>query len=82
MPMMQDEDLVITKLEGYSGIRLKNNKPLVFKPGINLLVGKNGCGKTNLLRLIQLLATNKGELKGRIESSYFIRHSRAILKKK
>lgn len=78
---MESKVLTLNKLEGYSGIRLKNGKPLVFKPGINLLVGRNGCGKTNLLRLIQQIATDKGDLKDRIESSFFIKHCRASLKR-
>jgi recombinational DNA repair ATPase RecF len=52
---MNNQNLIFTKLEGYSGIRLKDNMPLEFRPGINLLVGRNGCGKTNLLRLIELI---------------------------
>jgi energy-coupling factor transporter ATP-binding protein EcfA2 len=79
---MNNQNLIFTKLEGYSGIRLKNNMPLVFRPGINLLVGRNGCGKTNLLRLIQQVAQNKGDLNGRIESSYFFKILRNCIEKK
>lgn len=78
---MKDENLIIDKLEGFSGVRLKGKKPLIFKPGINLLVGRNGCGKTNLIRLIQLFATNKGDVSGHIESSYFVKKAEASLKK-
>lgn len=49
---------------------------------MNLIVGKNGSGKTNLLRLIQLIATGKGDLKGRIETTMLTKHSKAALKKK
>ncbi|HEX8040298.1 MAG TPA: AAA family ATPase [Chryseosolibacter sp.] len=76
---MNKSDLVITKLEGFSGIRLRNEAPLVFKPGINLLVGRNGCGKTNLLRLIQRIATDKGDLAGRIETSFLLKKASRVL---
>ncbi len=79
---MSDRDLVINKLEGYSGIRLKAGKPLVFKPGINLLVGRNGSGKTNLLRLIQAIATNQSDLKERVESSYLLDRLKVVAKAK
>lgn len=35
---MGKNKLIISKLEGFSGIRLKDNKPLVFKLG-NKLAG-------------------------------------------
>lgn len=76
---MKKENLFIDKLEGFSGIRLRDQKPLVFKPGINLLIGRNGCGKTNLLRLVQLIATGHGDLSGYIESSYFNEKAKASL---
>jgi AAA15 family ATPase/GTPase len=79
---MRKPELVINKLAGYSGIRLKNHKPLVFKPGLNLLVGRNGCGKTNLLWLIQALATGKVDLKDRIESSFLMKHAQSCINKK
>lgn len=31
----------------------KNGKEYVFKPGVNIIVGENGCGKTTLLKLIK-----------------------------
>lgn len=31
----------------------KNGKEYVFKPGVNVIVGENGCGKTTLMKLIQ-----------------------------
>ena len=69
---MNTKSFVITKLQGYSGIRLKEGKPLMFKPGINLLVGRNGSGKSNLINLIHSITTDHGELKTRIESSFFV----------
>jgi len=68
---MNKKELTITMLEGYSGIRLKNNKPLTFKPGINLLVGRNGSGKSNLIYLVNCLGNEKFDLRSKIESSYF-----------
>lgn len=38
----------ISKLKAF-----KNGKEYVFKPGVNVIVGKNGCGKTTLMSLIQ-----------------------------
>ncbi|MEQ9100377.1 MAG: AAA family ATPase [Imperialibacter sp.] len=69
---MNSQNLVISKLVGYSGIRLKDEEPLTLRPGINLLVGRNGCGKTNLLSLIQTICTGNGDLAGRVESSFLI----------
>lgn len=79
---MNSKDFVITKLQGYSGIRLRNGSPLVFKPGINLLVGRNGSGKSNLINLIHAITTNQGDLRTRIESSFFVKSlkGRAIKK--
>lgn len=31
----------------------KNGKEFIFKPGVNIIVGENGCGKTTLLNLIK-----------------------------
>lgn len=30
----------------------KGRKQVVFKPGLNILVGPNGCGKTTVLRIL------------------------------
>ena len=31
----------------------RNGKEYVFKPGVNIIVGENGCGKTTLMKLIR-----------------------------
>lgn len=31
----------------------QNGKEYIFKPGVNVIVGENGCGKTTLMKLIQ-----------------------------
>lgn len=78
---MSKKNLIITKLEGYSGIRLKDGEPLHFKPGINLLVGRNGSGKTNLLQLVNSLSQKEIDIKSKIESSFFRKKAKNILKK-
>jgi len=45
----------LTFLHGYAGLRLKNNKPIEFKKGINLIIGKNGSGKSNLAVLLKYI---------------------------
>ena len=43
-----------TPIEYLSGLRaFKNGKTYEFKPGVNIIVGKNGCGKTTLMNLIK-----------------------------
>ncbi|MDB4921237.1 ATP-binding protein [Mucilaginibacter sp.] len=42
-------------LEGYAGLRLQNNEPIEFKKGINLIIGKNGSGKSNLAWLLKFI---------------------------
>lgn len=79
---MSKQDLIIKKLIGYSGIRLLNGKPLQIKPGINLIVGRNGSGKSNFIRLIQSLSTDKPDVSHRIESSFFLHHSNNSISKK
>lgn len=32
----------------------KNGKEYEFKPGINIIIGRNGCGKSTLMNLIAL----------------------------
>lgn len=54
--------LIISKLEGFSGLKLRDETTLEIKQGINLLVGRNGSGKTNLLSLIHKIYNNKQEL--------------------
>lgn len=63
-------NLVLHNLQGYAGIRLKDNKELTFFPGLNLLVGRNGCGKSNLIRLVQHIANGQVDIKDKIESSF------------
>lgn len=46
-------------------------KPIFLKPGINLILGKNGSGKTSLLEMIQSGASNKPQsLSTELQSSY------------
>lgn len=43
-----------TPIEYLSGLQaFKNGKTFEFKPGVNIIVGKNGCGKTTLMNLIR-----------------------------
>ena len=43
-----------TPIEYLSGLgAFKNGKTYEFKPGVNIIVGKNGCGKTTLMNLIR-----------------------------
>lgn len=47
--------LKINFLEGYAGLRLKDGKALEIRKGINLFVGRNGSGKSNLATLIKYI---------------------------
>lgn len=38
----------LSKLDNF-----QNGKEYIFKPGVNIIVGENGCGKTTLMKLIQ-----------------------------
>ena len=43
-----------TPIEYLSGLgAFRNGKTYEFKPGVNIIVGKNGCGKTTLMNLIR-----------------------------
>jgi recombinational DNA repair ATPase RecF len=55
----------ITHLEGYAGLRLKDGKSLEVKKGINLLVGRNGSGKSNLAELIHFIFNDEGAKNGK-----------------
>jgi len=55
------------KLSGYKTIK---NTEVEFKPGLNIIIGKNAVGKTNLVRfLLQLLQFRFQELDGDFKSS-------------
>lgn len=48
------------KLEGYKSIR---SAEITFQPGLNIIIGKNGGGKTNCVKLIdKAIRTNYSEL--------------------
>ena len=54
----------------------QNNKEFIFKPGVNIIVGENGCGKTTLMNLIRrylmvdYMDCDKGEYRGNINRLY------------
>jgi len=54
----------------------QNGKEFVFKPGVNIIVGENGCGKTTLMNLIRkylmvdYMDCDKGEYRCNINSLY------------
>ncbi|MBX2896794.1 MAG: ATP-binding protein [Cyclobacteriaceae bacterium] len=70
---MSNTGLVISALNGFSGISLRNGSPLIFRPGINLMVGRNGCGKSNLMQLIHLATTGRGEVKDLVEVQLLVK---------
>lgn len=74
------KSLVIRDIYGYAGIRLLEGKPLEIRPGINLLVGRNGSGKSNLIRLIQYLVTSNGDIRRAVESSVFKKYAENTVK--
>ena len=42
-----------TPIEYLSGLKaFKNGKTYEFKPGVKIIVGRNGCGKTTLMNMI------------------------------
>lgn len=57
----------------------KNGKVFEFKPGVNVIVGKNGCGKTTLMKIIEsylLVGKNecsKGEFNSNINELFNLR---------
>ncbi len=57
--MKDNTALKITHLEGYAGLRLKDEKNLEIKKGINLLVGRNGSGKSALTNLVEFNSYRK-----------------------
>jgi predicted ATPase len=54
----------------------QNGKEFIFKPGVNIIVGENGCGKTTLMNLIRkylmvdYMDCDKGEYRCNINSLY------------
>ena len=64
--------LKITLLEGYAGLRLKNNEPIEIKKGLNLLIGKNGSGKSNLAALIKYIFSSDLQTNKKVFESTFI----------
>ena len=54
----------------------QNGREYVFKPGVNIIVGENGCGKTTLMNLIKkylmvdYMDCGKGEYRCNINSLY------------
>lgn len=54
----------------------QNGKEFIFKPGVNIIVGENGCGKTTLMNLIKkylmvdYIDCDRGEYRCNINSLY------------
>jgi len=54
---------VIDLSVGFGSFKVLNNINLLVDPGLNIIIGANGCGKTSLLRVIAgLLPATKGQV--------------------
>jgi DNA replication and repair protein RecF len=65
--------MYLTQLE-LTGFRNIEKDTVYFKPGVNVLFGKNGQGKTSILEALYLLALSKS-FKANSEKSYLNYHS-------
>lgn len=74
--------LTIKKMSGFAGLRLKDDRPLEIKKGINLIVGRNGSGKSNLASLVKFIFNQNYKPEKKLFESPFLEEIRHRIEEK
>ncbi len=59
-PSSEPEERAILKSASIKKFGLFSDEPMEFSPGINIFIGRNGCGKSHLLKLLYALVKECG----------------------